>query len=82
MLLYIHYNSNLLDIPTNHKAEDTLGYIDDIALIAIGDDFTETTNRLKNMMTAENGGLDWSKMHNSKFKVSKSAIMHFTRKTI
>ena len=53
-----------------------------IALIATGKDFEETTNRLKHMMTGPNGGLEWSKEHNSKFEVSKSAIMHFTRQTI
>ena len=62
---------DLLEIPTNHENED-----------AIGEDFEETTNRLKHMMTGPNGGLAWSKEHNSKFEVSKSAIMHFTRKTI
>ena len=82
MLLYIHYNTNLLEIPTNHENEDAKGYIDDIELIAIGEDFEETTNRLKHVMTGPNGGLAWSKGHNLKFEVSKSAIMHFTRKTI
>ena len=33
-------------------------------------------------MTKEDGGLQWSIEHNSKFEVSKSAIIHLTRKTI
>ena len=33
-------------------------------------------------MTKASGGLEWSVKHNSRFKVNKSAIQHFTRKTI
>ena len=82
MLLYILYNADLLDIPDDETTEDALGYVDDIALIAIGEDFDESTRRLKEMMTKENGGLQWSRDHNSRFEVSKSAIIHFTRRTV
>ena len=44
MLLYTLYNTDLLDLPDNQEAEDAIGYVDDIALIAVGDDLTETTN--------------------------------------
>ena len=32
-------------------------------------------------MTKEEGGLQWSKEHNSKFEVTKFAILHLSRKT-
>ena len=82
MLLYILYNADLLEIPDDELREDALGYVDDIALLAIGNSFEESTQRLKTMMTKVDGGLQWSKEHNSKFEVSKSAIIHFSRKTI
>jgi hypothetical protein len=82
MLLYILYNADLLEITEDELKEDALGYVDDIALVATGDDFEETTQQLKQMMTREGGGLQWSREHNSRFEVSKSAIIHFTRKTI
>jgi ribonuclease HI/endonuclease/exonuclease/phosphatase family metal-dependent hydrolase len=82
MLLYILYNADLLDIPDNPSEEDALGYVDDIALLAMGEDFEESTNRLKDMMTKEDGGIQWSKDHNSKFEVSKSVVLHMSRKTI
>ena len=82
MLLYIIYNADLIDIPTNIASEDALGYVDDIAIITIGSDFTKTTNRIKNIMTKPEGGLNWSKAHNSKFKVNKLAIMHLSRKSV
>ena len=82
MLLYILYNADLLEIPDDELREDALGYVDDIALVAVGNDFEESTQRLKTMMTIEEGGLQWSREHNSKFEVSKSAIVHFSRKTV
>src|SRR5271168_1673710 len=82
MLLYIIYNADLLELPGNPHAEDSIGYVDDVALVATGTDFEETTRRLKDMMTKEDGGLRWSTDHNSRFEVSKSAIIHFSRRTI
>ena len=82
MLLYILYNTDLLDIPDNPLAEDAIGYVNDIALIATGVGFEETTQQLTDMMTRDNGGIQWSKDHNSQFKVSKLAVLHFSRKTI
>ena len=81
MLLYIIYNASLLEITDNDEHEDALGYVDDIALLAIGGDFVETTARLKNMMEKHEGGLEWSEQHNSRFEISKSAILHLSRKT-
>lgn len=33
-------------------------------------------------MTKEDGGLQWSRDHNSRFEVTKSAIVHFSRRTV
>ena len=82
MLLYILYNADLLELPDHPTDEDAIGYVDDVALIAVGNDFTETNNRLQDMMTKEDGGIKWSRDHNSKFEVSKSAVLHFSKKTI
>ena len=74
MLLYILYNSDLLDISNNPLTDFIIGYVDDIAIIAIGANFEETTQWIKDMMTKDGGGLQWSTNHNSCFEVSKSAI--------
>ena len=39
MLLYIIYNADLLEIPDNDLVEDAIGYVDDIAILAIGSNF-------------------------------------------
>ena len=82
MILYIIYNSDILNIPLIQEKEDAIGYVDDIALIAISKDFNNNTNWLESLMVRENSTLTWSKSHNSKFEVNKSAIMHLTHKTI
>jgi hypothetical protein len=82
MLLYILYNADLLEIIGDELKEDAIGYVDDIALVAIGKDFEESTQQLKSMMTKEDGGLQWSREHNSRFEVSKSAVLHLTRRTL
>jgi len=76
MILYTIYNADLLDIPDIEDKESSLGYVDDIAMVATGEDFHETTRRLERLMTKEDGGLRWSKDHNSKFEVSKSVVLH------
>lgn len=81
MLLYILYNADLLNLPDNPMHEDAIGYVDDIALLAIRADFVETTQRLEMMMTKEDGGIQWSREHNSHFEVTKSSVLHLTRRT-
>ena len=77
MILYILYNADLLEITGNDK-KDALGYVDDIALVAVDNDLDETTKKLKRMMTKEDSGIQWSREHNSKFEVSKLVILHAT----
>ena len=47
MLLYILYNADLLDLPLNTSKEDTVRYVDDTTLLAIVNNFKETTCILK-----------------------------------
>lgn len=80
MILYIIYNADLLSIAGDVDSEDSLGFVDDIAILAIGKDFEENARTLKSMMEREGGGQQWSNEHNSKFEISKSAVLHLTRK--
>ena len=58
----------------------THGYVNNITLLSIGNNFTETTEQIEDMMVREDGRQQWSIEHNSFFGVSKSAIAHFSRK--
>jgi hypothetical protein len=81
MLLYIIYNADLLEITGDENSECAIRYVDNVALITVGKDFDEMTRRLYTMMMKEDRGLQWSREHNSKFEVSKSAILHASQRT-
>jgi hypothetical protein len=71
------YNADLLEL---NDALQALGYVDDVMVMAIGKDFNETTQAICKHMEGENGGFKWSADHNSKFEISKLAIMHLGQK--
>jgi len=81
MILYIIYNADLLEITGDEENENSLGYVDDIALVAVGKDMEKTNRWLQHMMMKEDGGIQWSKDHNSRFEATKSVVLHASRKT-
>jgi hypothetical protein len=81
MILYIIYNADLLEMLVLLLEEDSVGYVDDAIAIAFGEDFYETTQALKHIMEREDGGFTWSSTHNSRFEISKLAILHASRRT-
>jgi len=56
MILYLYYNTDLLDIAKDHW-ELLLGYMDDIALVVVRKTFEETHARLKDMMSGLKGDM-------------------------
>jgi hypothetical protein len=79
MIFYAFYNAGLLEIsPPTATNEQQFGYVDDVALLAIGHNLTETHDKLREMMTRTGGAFEWSMTHNSKFELSKLALMDFT----
>jgi len=81
MIYYAFYNAGLLEIsPPDAQDEQQFGFVDDVALLAIGDNLTETHDKLANMMTRPGGAFDWSENHYSQFELSKLALMNFSPK--
>ena len=78
MLLYAFYNAELIEIACG-KNELATGFVDDCAFVAVANSLEETHTILKDMMERPNGGLDWSRGHNSQFEISKLAVMDFPR---
>ena len=78
MMLYVFYNADLINIAKG-KFELSTGFVDDCAFIAVANSLDEAHLVLKNMMECTGGSLEWSLSHNSPFKLSKLAIMDFTR---
>ena len=81
MILYIVYNTDLLDIPpANSRSESVQAFVDHTMLLAIGKIFEETRATLKAMMDRLGGGYDWAADHNSTFETSKFTLMDFSPK--
>ena len=77
MLLYIIYDSDLVDI-SKGKNELTLAFVDDTVFLVIANSFQDAHNILLNMLERPGGGFAWSNDHNSRFEASKFALMDFT----
>ena len=78
MILYIIYDSDLVDIAKKSKGELILAFIDDTVLIAVAKTFHETHAILHSMLERRGGAYDWSSKHNSKFETSKFGLIDFT----
>ena len=76
MILYLFYNADLME--DMGKMETMVGYMDDVNFYAEGCTFDAAYAKLSDMMTQEGGGQDWSKLHNSKFKMSKLTLVGFS----
>ena len=82
MIYYTFYNAGLLEIsPPDAQDEYQFGYVDNVSLLAIGDDFAEAHRRLSDMMARPGGAFDWSESHGSQFELSKLAVMNFSPKS-
>jgi ribonuclease HI len=82
MIFYAFYNAGLLEIsPYDCRDEKQFGFVDDVTLLAIGENFNDTYQKITNMMTRPNGGFDWSTTHHSQFELSKLALMNFSPKS-
>ena len=77
MLLYLYYNSDLLEVPRGW-GKLGLGYVDDMAMVAIAKDFREAHRGLRCMMTQAGVAVEWSGAHNSRFEATKSVLVDFT----
>ena len=76
MLFYSFYNVPLIKTA---KSDDelSLGFVDNSMMLATGDSHDICHVKLQDMMENSGGGFDWSFMHNSPFKLSKTALMNF-----
>ena len=81
MILYVIYNTDLLDMLALLEGEDSIGYVNDAITIAFSEDFYVTMQTLEWMMNREDGGFTWSCTHNSLFEISKLTMLHASRCT-
>lgn len=82
VIIFIFYNADLLDIADANEGTLSLGFIDDVSLIARGRSFAEANEKLRNMMEKEGGALDWSRDQNAEFELEKMALLCISRSCI
>ncbi|KAF8750374.1 Reverse transcriptase (RNA-dependent DNA polymerase) [Rhizoctonia solani] len=78
-IFYLIYNSDLIKVAQSTRGELAVGYIDDVAFLAEGVDFTQANAKLKRMMERKGGALEWAQTHTSDFALEKTALVQFNR---
>jgi hypothetical protein len=68
--------------PRPSKGELSLGFINDVALIAKGKSYDEAHSKLVNMMEKRGGTLQWSAEHHTEFELDKTTLVCLSRKQI
>lgn len=82
VIAFLIYNSDVLEVadPKPSHGELSLGFIDDIALVAKGKMFEEANKKLKYMIEKPGGALEWSRNHNAEFELDKTALICVLRR--
>ncbi|SJL18621.1 uncharacterized protein ARMOST_22218 [Armillaria ostoyae] len=78
-ILYIIYNSSTIKRLQN--GEEGLFFIDDKAILMQGKTFTETYQKIKDIMERSRGILEWAAEHNCEYGMEKFQLVDFTTKT-
>jgi len=81
-LLYILYNSKLLELVRKRHGEYAVGYVDDISLLTIGKTFKKTHRKMENILSRKDGVMAWASERNCEFSISKFQVVDFTRKMV
>jgi hypothetical protein len=77
MALYQFYNADLVEIPNGCKSEYAGAYVDDTIIAVSAKTFENMHETLKDMMTCENGAIEWAKKHKLPFEFNKLALIDF-----
>ena len=79
-LLYLFYNSPLLEMAKSSRREFSFGYVDDVTFLTVGKTFDTTHRKLENLLSRPGGILEWAEKHNCEFSISRFQVVDFTRK--
>jgi hypothetical protein len=82
LICYLIYNSDLLSILDGKNSEMGLLFIDDAAVVAVGDSFDDTHWKLQEMMTKAGGIFEWAQQHNCEFGIDKFQLLNASQKMV
>lgn len=74
-ILYLFYNADLIEACQTPETE-SVGYIDDVSILAVG---PSATHNCKTLKTIHVKAQDWARKHGSQFAPAKYELVHFTR---
>lgn len=77
MALYQFYNADLVEIPKEDEGEFAAAYVDDAIISASANTFEEAHEKLRDMMTREDGAINWAEKHNPPFEYTKLVLIDF-----
>ena len=79
-ILFLFYNAEILEICQQESQNriSATGFIDDIALLAVGDSTEETCKKLEDVH--EKACMTWAKKHGAQFAPKKYHLLHLTRR--
>ncbi|KDN71119.1 putative zinc knuckle, partial [Colletotrichum sublineola] len=75
-ILYLFYNADLLDSCNEAEGTTATGFIDDVAILAVGDSTEDTCQKLQEALRKAEA---WALTHASVFAPEKFQLTHFTR---
>jgi hypothetical protein len=81
-ICYLLYNADLLKIPNARTGKLILLFVDDVTIVVMDKDFTDTHGKLRNIMNQTNGVFKWAKEHNCSFSVEKFQLLDITHRTV
>lgn len=80
VILYIIYNTPLLNISLPARRAAMLLFVDNAAIITTGATFSTTHTLLADIMEKDGGVLDWARLHNCSFGIEKFQLLDTGRR--
>ena len=80
LIAWIIYNHQILKIFKKASKEMGFLYVDDTAVLVTGVDFSDTHDKLLDVMNREGGIMEWAVAHNCSFGVDKFQLLDLSRK--
>ena len=77
--MWIIYNHQILKIFKKANKETGLLFVNDMAILVTGEDFSATHRKLKDVMLRDGGVMEWARTHNCTFGIEKFQLLDLTR---
>ncbi len=80
LLAYLYYKPYLVETATTARKDQRITYCNGKELLARGKNFEEASRTMVDMMTREDGALQWAMDHDMIFEIDMTTMLGFIRK--